>query len=58
MSDKNAIGVAIVGAFGLPRGREHVSIQGDPSLRETVALRPRQDSRIDSHASEALAACE
>ena len=58
MSDENVIGEAIVGAFGLPHGREHVSIKGDPSLRDTVALRPRQDSRIDSHASEVLAACE
>ena len=32
---------AIVGAFGLPPGQQFASIRGDPSLRETVALRPR-----------------
>lgn len=58
MSGENVVGEAIVGAFGLPPGQEHVSIKGDPSLRETAALRPRQDSRIDAHATKVLAACE
>lgn len=48
---------AIVGAFGLPDDREHVSVRGDPSLRETVALRPRQDSRLDRVAGRVLATC-
>ena len=54
---EGVINEAIVGAFGLPPGKEHVSIKGDPGLRETVALRPRQDSRIDAHATKVLAAC-
>lgn len=49
---------AIIGAFGLPPGTLSVSIKGDPTLRETATLRPRQPSRIDHHAQEALAACE
>lgn len=53
-----AIHEAIVGTFGLPPGRTFVSVRGDPSLRETVALRPRQDSRLDKVAGEVLAACE
>ena len=48
---------ALVGAFGLPPNRPFVSIKGDPSLRETVPLRPRQDSRIDAVAGEVLGAC-
>lgn len=48
---------ALVGAFGLPPGRDFVSIKGDPSLRETVPLRPRQDSRMDAVAGQVLAAC-
>ena len=43
---------AIVGAFGLPPGKLFVSIKGDPSLRETVPLRPRQESRIDRNADQ------
>lgn len=57
-SDYDVIHEAIVGAFGLPPGRQFVSIKGDPSLRETVSLRPRQESRIDRQADEVLAACE
>lgn len=53
-----AVHEAIVGAFGLPPGRQFVSIKGDPSLRETVDLRPRQDSRMDQVAGQVLAACE
>jgi hypothetical protein len=34
-----------------------VSIKGDPSLRETVPLRPRQQSRLDQIAGEVLQAC-
>ncbi|HUW50133.1 MAG TPA: hypothetical protein VMV75_03880 [Sulfuricella sp.] len=49
---------AIVGAFGLPEGKLFVSIKGDPSLRETVALRPRQESRIDQEAGKVLETCE
>lgn len=49
---------AIVSAFGLPPGKPFTSVRGDPSLRETVALRPRQDSRLDRIAGEVLAACE
>jgi hypothetical protein len=48
---------ALVGAFGLPEDREHVSVRGDPSLRETVALRPRQDSRLDRVAGRVLHTC-
>ena len=48
---------AIVGAFGLPVDRPFVSIKGDPSLRETVPLRPRQISRLDKIASQVLATC-
>lgn len=49
---------AIVGAFGLPPGRDFVSVRGDPSLRETVDIRPRQDSRLDRIAGEVLKMCE
>lgn len=48
---------AIVGAFGLPADRPFVSIKGDPSLRETVPLRPRQISRLDKIASQVLETC-
>lgn len=47
----------IVGAFGLPADTPFVSIKGDPSLRETVPLRPRQKSRLDHIASEVLETC-
>jgi hypothetical protein len=47
----------IVGAFGLPADTPFVSIKGDPSLRETVPLRPRQRSRLDRIAGEVLATC-
>lgn len=46
-----------VGAFGLPSDVPFVSIKGDPSLRETVPLRPRQPSRIDPIAGEVLNVC-
>jgi len=49
---------AIVGAFGLPPGERFVSIKGDPSLRETVGLRPRQESRMDREADKVLETCE
>ncbi len=49
---------AIVGAFGLPPGKLFVSIKGDPTLRETAALRPRQESRIDLEAGNVLQTCE
>ncbi len=49
---------AIIGAFGLPQGQNFTSIKGDPSLRETVPLRPRQESRLDRRAKEVLVACE
>lgn len=49
---------AIVGAFGLPPGKLFVSVKGDPSLRETVALRPRQESRIDREAGNVLETCD
>jgi len=49
---------AIVGAFGLPPGQLAVSVRGDPTLRETVPLRPRHESRIDKHAKAVLEACE
>ncbi|MEN6587377.1 MAG: hypothetical protein ABFE02_15155 [Sulfuricella sp.] len=48
---------AILGAFGLPPGKLYVSIKGDPSLRETVPLRPRQESRIDRSADQVLETC-
>jgi hypothetical protein len=48
---------AIIGAFGLPPGKLYVSIKGDPSLRETVPLRPRQESRIDRNADQVLETC-
>lgn len=47
----------IVGAFGLPADVPFVSIKGDPSLRETVPLRPRQQSRLDQIAGEVLETC-
>jgi hypothetical protein len=47
----------IVGAFGLPADTPFVSIKGDPSLRETVPLRPRQQSRLDHIAGEVLQTC-
>lgn len=47
----------IVGAFGLPADTPFVSIKGDPSLRETVPLRPRQQSRLDQIAGEVLQTC-
>ena len=58
--DKNlcVIHEAIVGAFGLPPGKLFVSVKGDPSLRETVMLRPRQQSRIDQEAGKVLETCE
>ena len=49
---------AIVGAFGLPPGKLFVSIKGDPTLRETAVLRPRQESRIDHEAGNVLDTCE
>ena len=58
--DSIAYGVpqeAIVGAFGLPVDKPFVSIKGDPSLRETVQLRPRQVSRLDKIASQVLETC-
>ena len=60
VDDKNlcVLHEAIVGAFGLPHGKLFVSIKGDPSLRETVALRPRQESRMDRQADEVLKTCE
>jgi hypothetical protein len=57
-SNLRVIHEAIVGAFGLPPGKLFVSIKGDPSLRETVALRPRQESRIDREAGNVLETCE
>lgn len=58
--DKNlcVIHEAIVGTFGLPPGKLFVSIKGDPTLRETASLRPRQESRIDSEAGKVLETCE
>lgn len=53
----NVIQEALVGAFGLPPGKLYVSIKGDPSLRETVPLRPRQESRIDRNADVVLETC-
>lgn len=60
VDDKNlcVLHEAIVGAFGLPHGKLFVSIKGDPSLRETVALRPRQESRMDRQADQVLKTCE
>ena len=49
---------AIVGAFGLPPGKLFVSIKGDPTLRETAAVRPRQESRIDREADKVIETCE
>jgi hypothetical protein len=49
---------AIIGAFGLPPDKLYVSIKGDPSLRETVPLRPRQESRIDRSADQVLETCD
>jgi hypothetical protein len=54
----NVVNEAIVGAFGLPPGKKFVSIKGDPTLRETAALRPRQESRIDREAGRVLETCE
>ena len=48
---------ALIGAFGLPPDKQFISIKGDPSLRETVSLRPRQESRFDRSAEEVLDAC-
>ena len=47
----------LVGAFGLPSDKPFVSIKGDPSLRETVPLRPRQQSRLDQVAGRVLETC-
>ena len=47
----------IVGAFGLPGDTPFVSIKGDPSLRETVPLRPRQKTRNEHIAGEVLETC-
>lgn len=49
---------ALVGAFGLPPGKHQVSIKGDPSLRETVPIRQRYQSRLDLHANEVLQVCQ
>ncbi len=60
MPEEKNLGViheAIVGAFGLPPGKLFVSIKGDPSLRETISLRPRQESRIDRSADQVLETC-
>lgn len=60
MTEEKNLGViheAIVGAFGLPPGKFFVSIKGDPSLRETISLRPRQESRIDRSADQVLETC-
>jgi len=57
-NDFDVIHEAIVGAFGLPPGKLFVSIKGDPTLRETAALRPRQESRIDREADKVLETCE
>lgn len=56
--DFDVVHEAIVGAFGLPPGKLFTSIRGDPSLRETVSLRPRQESRIDRQADKVLETCE
>lgn len=47
----------IVGAFGLPADVPFVSIKGDPSLRETVPMRPRRPSRLDQIAGQVLETC-
>ncbi|MHB1620354.1 MAG: hypothetical protein ACYCTY_10310 [Sulfuricella sp.] len=59
-NDKNlrVIHEAIVGTFGLPPDKLFVSIKGDPTLRETASLRPRQESRIDREAGKVLETCE
>ena len=60
MPEEKNLGViheAMVGAFGLPPERLFVSIKGDPSLRETVSQRPRQESRIDRSADAVLETC-
>lgn len=49
---------AIVGAFGMEPGETQVSIRGDPTLRETVPIRPRQPSVVDRHATKLLEVCE
>jgi hypothetical protein len=49
---------AIVGAFGLPPGQLQVSIKGDPSLRETVPIRQRYQSRMDEIAEDVLTVCD
>jgi len=49
---------AIIGAFGLPLDKHFISIKGDPSLRETVPMRPRQESRLDRRAKDVLEVCE
>jgi len=49
---------AIVGAFGLPPGQMFMSIRGDPSLRETAAIRDKYQSRIDRKAGLVLETCE
>lgn len=49
---------ALVSAFGLPPGREFVSIRGDPSLRETAPIRARYASGLDKFSYAALDACE
>ncbi|BAN36635.1 hypothetical protein SCD_n02836 [Sulfuricella denitrificans skB26] len=49
---------AIIGTFGLPPDKMFVSIKGDPTLRETASLRPRQESRIDLEAGKVLETCE
>ncbi|MDA8382240.1 MAG: hypothetical protein M0037_04100 [Betaproteobacteria bacterium] len=56
-ADTDLVFEPIVSAFGLPPGRSYVGIRGDPSLRETVPLRPRQSSRLDRHAQKVLDAC-
>ncbi len=56
--DFDVVHEAIVGAFGLPPGKLFVSVKGDPTLRETAALRPRQESRIDRQADQVLETCE
>lgn len=55
---EDVINQPIVGAFGLPQGKNEISVKGDPSLRETAMLRPRQESRLDRKVLKVLAACE
>ncbi|HMM47939.1 MAG TPA: hypothetical protein PKC12_08155 [Thiobacillaceae bacterium] len=55
--DISVLDEPIVGAFGLPGDTPFVSIKGDPSLRETVPLRPRQESRLDQIAGQVLETC-